>query len=395
MSLISYLQPELLRRDLGIRDLSDPADGPHAIQLLVDQAVVALSRAWSCEVRWCRGPRVVPVVDNYDRLGYPAEAVTRDARYTRYVAAGRMLRSHSSAMIPPALRRLAADPADDVLLVCPGIVYRRDAIDWQHTGTPHQLDLWRITRRAVTGADLDQMITVLLGALVSGLRYREQPRVHPYTLHGRQVDVHHSGRWVEVAECGLAHPGVLSAQGLAGYSGLALGMGLDRLLMLAKIITDIRLLRSADPRIARQMLDLAPYRPVSSMPAITRDLSVAVSADQDEETLGGRIRDALGADARCVEEVRVVSATPCHRLTAAAIARLGALPGQQNLLIRIVLRDLDKTLTSDAANVLRDRIYQAIHQGTHNQWASPYYRPHAAAARRPVSDPRAGRRLRR
>ena len=43
----------------------------------------------------------------------------------------------------------------------------------------------------------------------------------------------------------------------AGRSGLALGMGLDRLLMLAKHIPDIRLLRSGDPRIGRQMLELA------------------------------------------------------------------------------------------------------------------------------------------
>jgi len=75
-------------------------------------------------------------------------------------------------------------------------------------------------------------------------------------------------------------------------------MGLDRLLMLAKRIPDIRLLRSGDPRVAGQMLDLAPYRPVSSMPAITPDLSIAVADDDDEETLGDRIRDALGADAR-------------------------------------------------------------------------------------------------
>jgi len=79
----------------------------------------------------------------------------------------------------------------------------------------------------------------------------------------------------------------------------------------AKGIPDIRLLRSADPRVACQMLDLASYQPVSPMPAITRDLSVAVSADVDEETLGDRLRDALGADAACVEEVRVLSPTPC------------------------------------------------------------------------------------
>ena len=368
-SPVSYLSPVQLRRDLGTRDLSDPAEGPHAIQLLIGRAVAELSRAWSCEVRWCRGPRVVPVADNYDRLGYAAEAITRDTRYTRYVDAGHMLRSHSSAMVPPALRGLAGEPGGDVLLACPGIVYRRDAIDWQHTGTPHQLDLWRITRRAMTGTDLDEMIAVLLAALAPGLPHREQLRTHPYTRHGRQVDVYQDGRWVEVWECGLAHPGVLAAAGLNGSSGLALGMGVDRLLMLVKRIADIRLLRSGDPRVAGQMLGLAAYQPVSFMPAITRDLSVAVSDDDDEETVGGRVRDALGADAGRVEEVRVLSATAYQQLPASAISRLGARPGQKNLLVRVVLRDLDQTLTSEAANVLRDRIYRALHEGTQHQWA--------------------------
>ena len=368
-SPVSYLSPVQLRRDLGTRDLSDPAEGPHAIQLLIGRAVAELSRAWSCEVRWCRGPRVVPVADNYDRLGYAAEAITRDTRYTRYVDAGHMLRSHSSAMVPPALRGLAGEPGGDVLLACPGIVYRRDAIDWQHTGTPHQLDLWRITRRAMTGTDLDEMIAVLLAALAPGLPHREQLRTHPYTRHGRQVDVYQDGRWVEVWECGLAHPGVLAAAGLNGSSGLALGMGVDRLLMLVKRIPDIRLLRSGDPRVAGQMLGLAAYQPVSFMPAITRDLSVAVSDDDDEETVGGRVRDALGADAGRVEEVRVLSATAYQQLPASAISRLGARPGQKNLLVRVVLRDLDQTLTSEAANILRDRIYRALHQGTEHQWA--------------------------
>jgi phenylalanyl-tRNA synthetase alpha chain len=363
-SPVSCLNPVQLRRDLDLRDLSEPAEGPHALQHLIGQAVAGLRQAWGCEVRWCRGPRIVPVADNYDRLGYAPAAITRDARYTRYVDAGNMLRSHSGAMIPPALRRLAARPADDVLLVCPGMVYRRDSIDWQHTGTPHQLDLWRITRRAMTGTDLDQMIAVLLGALTSGRPQRQQPRVHPYTLAGRQVDVGHEERWVEVWECGLAHPRVLAAAGLPGYSGLALGMGLDRLLMLVKHIPDIRLLRSGDPRVTRQMLDLARYRPVSTMPAVIRDLSVAVPGDDDEETLGDRVRDALGDDSSCVEEVRVLAATAYGQLPASAVRRLGARPGQKNLLVRVVLRDLDRSLTSQAANALRDRVYQALHRGT-------------------------------
>ena len=60
----------------------------------------------------------------------------------------------------------------------------------------------------------------------------------------------------------------------------------------------------------------------------------------------------------------MLSATAYERLPASAVRRLGARPGQKNLLVRVVLRDLEKTLTSEAANSLRDRIYLAIHQGT-------------------------------
>jgi phenylalanyl-tRNA synthetase alpha chain len=368
-----HLTADQLRRDLSIRDLTDPGEGPHAIQRLVDRAVEALAAAWDCEVQWCRGPRLVPVTDNYDGLGFAPDSVTRDARYTRYVDDDRMLRSHSSAMVPPALRRLRAGTADDVLLVCPGVVFRRDAIDWQHTGTPHQLDLWRITRRPLGDGDMDEMISLLLGALTAGRTPRQVRRVHPYTRHGRQVDVSAGDRWVEVWECGLAHPDVLGRAGLEGRSGLALGLGLDRLLMLAKGVPDIRLLRSTDARIASQMLDLDPYRPVSAMPPLRRDLSIAVDADEDEETLGDKVRDA-----RSVEQVEILSTTPCDDLPPAARRRLGSVPGQKNLLVRVVLRDLETTLTDDEGNRLRDRIYGALHRGTEFQWSTAASVPDAA-----------------
>jgi phenylalanyl-tRNA synthetase alpha chain len=371
------LSAEQLSRDLAIPDLSDPAEGPHAIQLIVSTAVSALRAAWnrdgaSCEVRWCRGPRIVAIADNYDHLGYDPADITRAVRYTRYVDQERMLRSHATAIVPPALRRLASaeSPAADVLLVCPGIAYRRDAIDWQHTGTPQQLDLWRISKRELAEPDLDEMIAALLDALVPGLRRRHEGRVHPYTTDGRQLDVLHDDVWIEIGECGLAHPDVLSGAGLRGYTGLALGIGLDRLLMLRKQIPDIRLLRSADPRICSQMLDLQPYRPVSSQPAVRRDLSLAVNSDEDDETLGDQVREALGPDADAAEDVTILSSTSCADLPAAALARLGARPEQRNLLVRVVLRRLDGTLTNAQANDLRDRIYARLHCGTAWQWAS-------------------------
>ena len=44
--------------------------------------------------------------------------------------------------------------------------------------------------------------------------WRWEPRVHPCTLNGRQVDVLNGDEWVEVWECGLAHPDVLAGAGL-------------------------------------------------------------------------------------------------------------------------------------------------------------------------------------
>ncbi|HEY5987724.1 MAG TPA: hypothetical protein VIV12_15315, partial [Streptosporangiaceae bacterium] len=279
----------------------------------------------------------------------------------------------------------------DVLLACPGLVYRRDAIDRLHTGTPHQLDLWRVTSRspAMAEADLREMIQVLLSALLPGAPYRLEERTHPYTRGGRQADVDHGGEWVEVGECGLAHPRVLRQAGLGdSRSGLALGLGLDRLLMLIKDVPDIRLLRSEDPRIASQMLNLAPYAAVSAMPAIRRDLSVAVDAGELAEDLGDRVREALGGQAACVESVQILQRTACATLPARARGRLGATAGQDNVLVRVVLRDLERTLTDQEANHLRDRIYAAIHQGSARQWAGE----HAAcqdspSSRRPVRTP--------
>src|SRR5262245_28270959 len=92
--------PHRLAEDLSLRDLTDPALGPHAVQTMLASAVDALTSAWRCPTLVWRGGPIVPVEDNYDRLGYTRDAATRDARYTRYVSDTCMLRSHTSAMVP-------------------------------------------------------------------------------------------------------------------------------------------------------------------------------------------------------------------------------------------------------------------------------------------------------
>jgi len=371
-----YIDLEQLRAALAVRDLTDPAQGPHVMQAVCDALAGALAAACGASVRVVRGSPVVTARDNYDRLYYPADGVARDARYTRWIGPGVLLRSQTSAVIPPALDELAGDPDwRDVLLVCPGLVYRRDCIDRHHVGEPHQVDLWRIRRAgaALDDADLRAMIGAAVGAVLPGWSWRATPSSHPYTEHGLQIDAAAPGdgdSWLEVGECGLAAPRVLADAGLAGATGLAMGLGLDRLVMLRKQVPDIRLLRARDPRIAAQMLDLAPYRPVSEMPPIVRDLSLAVDAGDTGEDLGDRVRAALGDRAAAVESVEVVSRTEHDALPAAARVRIGLQAGQHNLLVRVVLRDLERTLTAAEGNALRDRIYAALHRGGAHQWAA-------------------------
>ena len=367
------LEPEQVRRILALRDLTDPTLGHHAIQDLVDLVARAVEERWPTTLRRRHANPIVTVADNYDRLGFSSDAVARDARYSRYLTDELMLRTHTSAMLPLALEELARRPQADVTLLCPGMVYRRDAIDRQHVGEPHQLDLWRVAQGGATSMaeeDLDALVALTLDAVLPGWEWRTTPSPHPYTLAGRQVDVRDGETWVEVGECGLAHPDVLRDAGLpASASGLASGWGLDRLLMLAKGIDDVRLLRSADPRIAAQMHDLEAYQPVSSMPPATRDLSLAMSGPPDVELLGDRLRTALGDDARDVEAVEVLDVTPGDELPGAARARLGMVPEQCNVVVRVVLRALGRTLTSSEANRLRDRIYAVLHEGSVHHWA--------------------------
>jgi phenylalanyl-tRNA synthetase alpha chain len=373
MSSIPILSAEAVRRALSVRDLTDPAAGPHAMQLLVDAALQALQRAWGCEVRVHRGSPIVSIADNYDHLHYPPEGAARDARYTRYVCDTALLRTQTSAMIPGLLRQLAAAPADDVLLACPGLVYRRDCIDRLHSGEPHQLDLWRVRRGPpLTPADLREMITAVAQVLLPGRQLRVEPAHHPYTTDGVQVDVRLGAEWVEIGECGLALPELLEESGLepGRATGLAMGLGLDRILMLRKGLDDIRLLRSQDPRIASQMIDLEPYLAVSSMPAVRRDLSLAVGEEDTPEELGDAVRTALGEHAELVEAVEVVSQSPYRALPPQAKARLGIAPGQKNVLLRVVLRALDRTLTHEECNALRDAIYETLHRGTAWVWAA-------------------------
>ncbi len=356
-----------LAHALSIPDLTDPAVAPsHAMEKLIRLAKTALTQTWQCTTQTIRSSPVVPVENNYDRLNYPKYGAARDARYTRYVTERYILRTQTSSAIPDSLAGLDPKALSDLLLILPGMVYRRDCIDRLHCAEPHQLDLWRIVNHRhlhpMTESDLKQMVKLVIGALLPGRRWRTIPSAHPYTQQGVQIDVWWQDCWVEVGECGLIEPTLLTNSDLKLNSGLAMGLGLDRILMIRKNIPDIRLIRHTDRRIQEQMNDLSQYQEVSMMPSITRDLSLVVDEQANIETLGDKVRQYC-SDYSLIEALSLVNETPYEQLPAKARARLAINRHQKNVVLRLVVRALDRTLTAKEANRIRNEIYHLLHEG--------------------------------
>ena len=368
---MKILSKKALKKALDKRDLTDPNEGEHAIQLLISEITETLKKAWSCQVHVYRQSPIVSVQENYNRLHYPADGPARAERYTRYVCEEALLRTSTTAMVPPALSKLQQSLTGEDLIVCPGLVYRRDSIDRLHLGEIHQMDLWRVSEKTLTGIDLCEMINLIISTVLPGRKYRLESRTHPYTLEGLQMDVSYEGNWVEIGECGLAHPDILQENlpERPELSGLAMGLGLDRILMIRKGLKDVRLIDSNHPQISAQMLDLSPYREVSVMPSVKRDISLVVDRDLTLEEIGDLVREELGERANWVEDVDLIGDSSYEDLPQQVIQKLGMNPTQKNILLRIELKALDRTLMDRECNEVRNQIYALLHKGTYWEWA--------------------------
>ena len=362
------MSQDRLAASLAIPDLTDPKNGIHVISLAIDKIYRCLGSkdGWpKPEIR--RSSPITSIAKNYDRLRFPIENPGRSSRYTRYISEDSILRTHTSEMIPDILDELKGKKIDDYLVMCPGICYRRDVVDKKHCSEPHQMDVWR-TKGGLPRLErpaLIELIESIIACTLPGMRYRANGVSHPYTINGLEVEIlKKDGEWLELLECGETHPEILENSGLDPdeYSGLAMGIGLDRLAMLIKGIDDIRILRSDDPRIKKQMGNLDPYQLVSKYPPIRQDLSVSVSDETNEEDVCETIKDASGENSDVIEEITIMSETPYEQLPLKAIKRLGISYGQKNLLIRVVLRSPERSLTHEEANEMRDKIYRAVDQ---------------------------------
>lgn len=358
---MKHLTKEQLKKDLEIRDLSDSSQGKHCMQLIMNEVIDALTNYWNCQVTIYRESPIVTVEDNYDKLGIDKESVLRSEVYTRYVDDNHVLRTMASTMVPRGLQSIKDEIKPNRLLACVGLVYRRDQIDRIHNGVHHQMDLWYTSENPVTEKDMQDMINIIV-KVITGKKNSEYitiPKIHPYTVDGREIDIVVDGKPMEILECGLTNPRILKENGCAGKYGLALGLGLERILMIRKNIKDIRLLRSTNEKVLCQMDDLEPYKEVSCMPPVIRDMSVVVNNNLDIELLGDMIRDS-GVDEHLIEEVQILSETSYEDLPDKARERLGIEEHEKNILVRVVLRSLERTLTNEECNNYRDIIYRHI-----------------------------------
>ena len=363
-----YLTDTSTHQALSLQDLTEQSAPDHAIRLLLNEILLGLAEQGWPRANIQTGPRIVSAEENYGLLGYDPKEITLGSEHTRWVDEYALLRTQTTSQIPAALQHAAdaRQPGEMILLAAPGITFRRDSRDRWHCAQPHQMDIWVLGDPDLsTHEHLLRLVSDILETAVPDKPWVYSNSAHHYTEGGIEVNVLNNGASVEVLECGRIARSLLERLDIdpLQHGGLALGMGLDRLTMLRKGIPDIRLLRDQNVRVQAQMHDLNPWNAVSRLPSITRDISLAVTPELSEEVLTERMLQAAGDCADWIEEMQVKGRWEFSEVPEQAIERLGLLPGQENVLLRVVLRDCSRSITTAEANALYAKIQSALHEG--------------------------------
>lgn len=215
------------------------------------------------------GPEVETEWHCFDALNTPADHPARDMQDTLYLPASFrsadaprkgseavLLRTHTSSVQVRTM--LSRKPP--FRIVAPGRCFRRDAVDATHSANFHQVEgLW--IDRQVTLADLRGVLDFFVKETFGpDAETRLRPSFFPFTEPSFEMDLRSpnlgrlSGRWLEIMGCGLVDPKVLELCGLdpKEWSGLAFGLGLERIAMLVHGVDDIRHFYANDARFLRQ-----------------------------------------------------------------------------------------------------------------------------------------------
>jgi len=198
----------------------------------------------------------------FEALNIPRNHPARDGQDTFYFDDNTLLRSHCSSVQVHSMEALSPP----IRAISTGKVYRRDPFDATHSPMFYQVDVIAI-EEGLTMRDLKGMLDVFLKRIFHpDIRMRLRPGFFPFVEPGAEVDIScifcsgsgcpkckQSG-WIEILGAGMVHPNVLRMSGIddSRFSGVAWGMGIDRVAMLKYGIEDIRLLFENDLRFLNQ-----------------------------------------------------------------------------------------------------------------------------------------------
>ena len=198
---------------------------------------------------------------NFTRLNVAKNHPARDMQDTFYVAEDILLRTHTS----PGQIRVMDAKKPPIKMLAPGRVFRSDS-DATHSPMFHQME-GLVVDKKITLCDLQGMLDKFVQAIFgSEVKTRLRPSYFPFTEPSVEVDVScfecggkgcplckHTG-WIEVLGGGIVHHKVLENCGIDPneYSGLAFGIGIERIAMLKYGINNINLLYENDLRFLKQ-----------------------------------------------------------------------------------------------------------------------------------------------
>ena len=255
------------------QDLSMPGDnfelGSRHPVSIVRQEIVDIFRKFGYDV--AEGPEIEDDYHVFEALNFPPNHPARDMQDTFFVSAGHLnpilLRTHTSSVQVRSMEKMGLP----IRVICPGRVFRNEAISARAHCIFHQVEGLYIDEN-VTFADLKQALLLFAREMFGpDTQIRMRPSYFPFTEPSTEVDVscnicHGKGcnickgtGWLEILGAGMVDPNVLEASGIDSkkYSGFAFGMGLERIAMLKWQVNDLRHYFENDMRFLKEF-DAAP-----------------------------------------------------------------------------------------------------------------------------------------
>ena len=226
MSSIKDIKPPLIKESTGsLHPISQTRE--FIINFLEDMGFETI-----------KGPEVETEEFNFDMLNIKKSHPARQMHDTFYVnKKSNVLRTHTS----PVQIRGMLERKPPLAFISGGKVYRKDD-DATHLPMFHQIEGIYIDEE-VTFSQLKDLIYKICHSLFgeeAQLRFR--PSYFPFTEPSAEVDVLFGNKWLEILGCGVVNPKVLDNCGIDSkqYSGLAFGLGIERIAMLKYEVKDIR-----------------------------------------------------------------------------------------------------------------------------------------------------------